>query len=109
VFRAGFLLIIVRIYHDAGQQNITFVCSLAAHWEGIDRMSFRVGLADISIVIASLDWLLGKLVFFFFFFFFLLLLLLLPTAIELSLGGSSPNTSTDKTNNKYTQTKQYKK
>ena len=45
----------------------------------------------------------------------LLLLLLLSsssssTAIELSLGGSSPYTSTDKTNkNKYTQTKQYKK
>ena len=39
----------------------------------------------------------------------LLLLLLLLTAIELSLGGSSPYTSTDKTNkNKYTQTKQYK-
>jgi len=34
---------------------------------------------------------------------FLLLLLLLLTAIELSLGGSSPYTSTDKTNkNKYT-------
>jgi len=33
----------------------------------------------------------------------LLLLLLLFTAIELSLGGSSPYTSTDKTNkNKYT-------
>jgi len=33
----------------------------------------------------------------------LLLLLLLLTAIELSLGGSSPYTSTDKTNkNKYT-------
>jgi hypothetical protein len=31
----------------------------------------------------------------------LLLLLLLLTAIELSLGGSSPYTSTDKTNNKY--------
>jgi hypothetical protein len=31
-----------------------------------------------------------------------LLLLLLLTAIELSLGGSSPYTSTDKTNNKYT-------
>jgi hypothetical protein len=40
----------------------------------------------------------------------LLLLLLLLTAVELSLGGSSPYTSTDKTNkNKYTQTKQYKK
>jgi hypothetical protein len=40
----------------------------------------------------------------------LLLLLLLLTAIELSLGGSSPYTSTDKTNkNKYTWTKQYKK
>jgi len=39
----------------------------------------------------------------------LLLLLLLLTAIELSLGGSSPHTSTDKTNkNKYTSTKQYK-
>ena len=33
----------------------------------------------------------------------LLLILLLLTAIELSLGGSSPDTSTDKTNkNKYT-------
>jgi len=33
----------------------------------------------------------------------LLLLLLLPTTIELSLGGSSPYTGTDKTNkNKYT-------
>jgi len=39
-----------------------------------------------------------------------LLLLLLLTAIELSLGGSSPYTSTDKTyKNKCTQTKQYKK
>jgi len=38
----------------------------------------------------------------------LLLLLLLLTAIELSLGGSGPYTSTDKTNkNKYTLTKQY--
>ena len=38
------------------------------------------------------------------------LLLLLLTATELSLGGSSPYTSTDKTNkNKYTQTKQYTK
>ena len=37
-----------------------------------------------------------------------LLLLLLLTAIELSLGGSSPYTSTNKTNkNKYTKTKQY--
>jgi uncharacterized integral membrane protein len=36
-------------------------------------------------------------------FLLLLLLLLLITAIELSLGGSSPYTSTDKTNkNKYT-------
>jgi hypothetical protein len=36
----------------------------------------------------------------------LLLLLVLLTAIEFSLGGSSPYTSTDKTNkNKYTQTK----
>jgi len=35
---------------------------------------------------------------------------ILRTAIELSLDGSSPYTSTDKTNkNKYTQTKQYKK
>jgi hypothetical protein len=35
--------------------------------------------------------------------FLLLLLLLLLTAVELSLGGSSPYTSTDKTNkNKYT-------
>jgi len=25
VFRAGLLLIIVRIYHDAGQENVTFV------------------------------------------------------------------------------------
>jgi hypothetical protein len=40
----------------------------------------------------------------------LLLLLLLLTTIELSLGGSSPYTNTDKTNNnKYAQTKQYKK
>jgi hypothetical protein len=40
----------------------------------------------------------------------LLLLLLLLTAIELSLGGSSAYTSTDKTNkNKYTSSKQYKK
>jgi len=39
----------------------------------------------------------------------LLLLLLLLTAIELSLDGSTPRTSTDKTNkNKYTQTTQYK-
>ena len=39
----------------------------------------------------------------------LLLLLLLFTAIEFSLGVSSPYTSTGKTNkNKYTQTKQYK-
>jgi len=38
----------------------------------------------------------------------LLLLLLLLTTIELSLGGSSPYTSTDKANN-YTLTKQYKK
>jgi hypothetical protein len=39
----------------------------------------------------------------------LLLLLLLLTAIELSLGGSSPYTSIDKTSkNKYTETKQYK-
>ena len=38
-----------------------------------------------------------------------LLVLLLP-AIEFSPGGSSPYTSTDKTNkNKYTQMKQYKK
>ena len=38
----------------------------------------------------------------------LLLLLLLLTTIELSLGGSIPYTSTDKTNkNKYAQTKQY--
>jgi len=35
--------------------------------------------------------------FFLFLFFFFLLLLLLLTAIELSLGGSSPYTSTDKT------------
>jgi len=36
--------------------------------------------------------------------------LLLLTAIELSLSGRSPYTSTDKTNkNKYTQMKQYKK
>ena len=35
--------------------------------------------------------------------------LLLLTATELSLGGSSPYTSTDKTNkNKYTKTMQYK-
>jgi hypothetical protein len=40
----------------------------------------------------------------------LFLLILLLTATELSLGGSSPYTSRDKTNkNKYTQTKQYKK
>ena len=40
----------------------------------------------------------------------LLLSLLLLTAIELSLGGSSHYTSTDKTNkNEYTQMKQYKK
>jgi len=40
----------------------------------------------------------------------LLLLLLLLTAIELSLGGSSPYSSTDETNeNKYTETKQYQK
>jgi len=40
----------------------------------------------------------------------LLLLLLLLTATELSLGGSIPYTSTDKTNkNKHTETKQYKK
>jgi hypothetical protein len=40
----------------------------------------------------------------------LLLLLLLFTVIELSLGGSSPYTSTDKTNkNKYPYKKQYKK
>jgi len=32
----------------------------------------------------------------------LLLLLLLLTAIELPLGGSSPYTNTDRTNNKYT-------
>ena len=39
-----------------------------------------------------------------------LLLLLLLTAIELSLGRSSPYTSIDKTNkNKYTKTKQYEK
>jgi hypothetical protein len=39
----------------------------------------------------------------------LLLLLLLFTEVEFSLGGSSPYTSTDKTNkNKYTRTKQYK-
>jgi ABC-type spermidine/putrescine transport system permease subunit II len=41
----------------------------------------------------------------------LLLLLLLPLliAVELSLGGGSPYTSTDKINkNKYTQMKQYK-
>ena len=38
-----------------------------------------------------------------------LLLLLLQTVIGLSLGGSSPYTSTDKTNkNKYIETKQYK-
>jgi len=38
-----------------------------------------------------------------------LLLLLLFTVIEFSLSGSSPYTSTDKTNKKkYTQTKQYK-
>jgi len=37
------------------------------------------------------------------------LLLLLPTAIELSLGGSSPYTSTDKTNkNKYTEKERHK-
>ena len=37
------------------------------------------------------------------------LLLLLQTVIGLSLGGSSPSTSTDKTNkNKYIETKQYK-
>jgi len=41
---------------------------------------------------------------------YLLLLLLLITAVELSLSGSSPYTSTNKTNkNKYTQTKRYKK
>ena len=40
----------------------------------------------------------------------LLLLAVVLTAVELSLGGSSPYTTTDKTNkNKYTQTKQYKK
>ena len=40
----------------------------------------------------------------------LLLLLLLLTAIELSPGGNSLYTSTNKTNkNKYTETKQYKK
>jgi len=39
----------------------------------------------------------------------LLLLLLVLTAVELSLGGSSPYTSRDKTNNKYIQMKQYKK
>jgi len=61
-------------------------------------MSFKVGLTDISIVIASVDWLLEKMVLL-----LLLLLLLLLTAIELSLGGSSPYASTDKTNkNKYT-------
>ena len=39
----------------------------------------------------------------------LLLLLLLLTAIEFSLGASSPYTSRDKTNkNKYTEKKQYK-
>jgi hypothetical protein len=36
------------------------------------------------------------------------LLTYLLTAIELSLGGSSPYTSTEKTNNKYTETKKYK-
>jgi len=37
-------------------------------------------------------------------------LLLLLTAIEFSLGDSSPYTSADKTNkNKYTEAKQYKK
>jgi hypothetical protein len=37
------------------------------------------------------------------YYYFFLLLLLLLTTIELSLGGSSPYTSTDKTNkNKYT-------
>ena len=40
----------------------------------------------------------------------LLLLLLLLTAVEFSLGGSNSYTIRDKTNeNKYTQTKQYKK
>ena len=75
-------------------------------------MSFKVGLTEISIVKASVDWLLGKLL-------LLLLLLLLslsssllflPTAVELSIGGSSPYTGTGETNkNKYTQTKQLKK
>ena len=37
-----------------------------------------------------------------------MLLVLLLIAIELSLGGSSSYTSTEKTNNKYTQKKQYK-
>jgi hypothetical protein len=70
-----------------GQQNITFVCLLAAHWEFIDHLSFKVDLTDVSIFIVSFEWLLEKLV-------LLLLLLLLLTAIELSLGGSSPYTST---------------
>ena len=40
----------------------------------------------------------------------LLLLLLLLTEIDLSLGGSSPYTTTDRTSkNKYTETKQYRK
>ena len=39
-----------------------------------------------------------------------IIILILLTATELSLGGSSPYTSTDKTNkNKYTQMKQYQK
>ena len=43
------------------------------------------------------------------YYYLLLLLLLFLTAIELSLDGSSPYTSTDKTNkNKYTWKKQYK-
>jgi len=76
-------------------------------------MSFKVGLTEISIVKASVDWLLGKLLLLLLWSsssLSLLLLLLLPTAVELSIGGSSPYTGTGETNkNKYTQTKQLKK
>jgi hypothetical protein len=43
-------------------------------------------------------------------FIIIIIIIIIITAIELSLGGSSPYTSTDKTNkNKYTKIKQYEK
>jgi hypothetical protein len=68
--------------------------------KNIIRQSSRIvvltaGLYPTAVIVTGLTILL--------FFFFLFILLLIFTAIQLSLGGSCPYTSTDKTNkNKYT-------